>query len=335
MSALRAPFPWFGGKREAAALVWARFGDVPNYVEPFFGSGAVLLGRPTEARTETVNDIDGLLCNFWRALASHPDAVAVAADWPVSECDLSARHLELVERREGLTRQLEADPCFCDPLLAGWWVWGQCAWIGSGWCSGEGPWVRTSEGLEKLPRLGDQGRGINRKLPHLGDQGRGINRQLPHLGDQGTGVNRASAGIYELMRSLSARLRRVRVACGSWERVLGDSVTWRHGVTGVFFDPPYADGAMDYSAAPRGSVAADVAEWARDAGKRSDMRIALCGYTGEHSMPGWVEVPWKARGGYGNQGGEDEDDNRHREVIWFSPACGAPAGQRGLFEVAP
>ena len=39
-AALRAPFPWFGGKRRVAPEVWERFGDVPNYVEPFFGSGA-------------------------------------------------------------------------------------------------------------------------------------------------------------------------------------------------------------------------------------------------------------------------------------------------------
>jgi DNA adenine methylase len=314
MSALKAPFPWFGGKRDAAELVWDRFGNLPNYVEPFFGSGAVLLGRPHEPKTETVNDLDGLLCNFWRATATRPEEVAAAADWPVSECDLSARHLELVERRAELTRKLEADPDFSDPLLAGWWVWGQCAWIGSGWCSGEGPWTRGPEGL--------------RKLPHLGNQGQGINRQLPHLGDQGRGIN-------DMMRALASRLRRVRIACGSWERVLGDSVTWRHGLTGVFLDPPYAGGEMDYSASPRGSVAASVAEWAREAGKREDMRIALCGHAGEHVMPGWVEVPWKARGGYGNQGGKDEDDNRHREVVWFSPACGAPSGQRGLFEVSP
>ena len=44
---LRAPFPWFGGKSRAADLIWPRFGDVPNYVEPFAGSLAVLLGRPT------------------------------------------------------------------------------------------------------------------------------------------------------------------------------------------------------------------------------------------------------------------------------------------------
>jgi DNA adenine methylase len=49
---LRAPFPWFGGKSRAAHLVWAAFGDVPNYVEPFFGSGAVLLGGRVAAHRD-------------------------------------------------------------------------------------------------------------------------------------------------------------------------------------------------------------------------------------------------------------------------------------------
>lgn len=320
---LAAPFPYFGGKRRVARMVWERFGDVPNYVEPFFGSGAVLLGRPMEPRTETVNDLDGLLCNFWRAVSADPDAVARYADWPVSEADLSARHLELVNERVGLTAALEADPAHFDARLAGWWVWGACAWIGSGWCAGDGPWVRGVSGLERR----SQGQGIKRQLPHLGNQGQGINRQLPHLGDQGR-------GILGWMTRLSDRLRRVRVACGSWERVLGDSVTWRHGVTGVFLDPPYADGSMDYSAGGMGtSVAADVAVWAREAGRRDDMRIALCGHDGEHDLPGWACVPWTARGGYGNQDNDDDNDNRHREVIWFSPACMGPSGQRSLFEV--
>ena len=139
MSTLKAPFPYFGGKSQAAGLVWDRLGDVKNYVEPFFGSGAVLLGRPHDPRIETVNDLDGLLCNFWRAVQAAPDEVAKVADWPVSECDLHARHLVLVDRRKGLTDRLIADPYYCDATLAGWWVWGACAWIGSGWCSGEGP----------------------------------------------------------------------------------------------------------------------------------------------------------------------------------------------------
>lgn len=45
---LKAPFPWFGGKSRVAHIVWERFGDVPNYVEPFAGSLAVLLRRPAD-----------------------------------------------------------------------------------------------------------------------------------------------------------------------------------------------------------------------------------------------------------------------------------------------
>jgi site-specific DNA-adenine methylase len=73
---LKAPFPWFGGKSRVAHLVWDRFGDVANYVEPFFGSGAVLLCRPTSPGIETVNDLDCMVANFWRALQHDPEAVA-------------------------------------------------------------------------------------------------------------------------------------------------------------------------------------------------------------------------------------------------------------------
>ena len=58
-------------------------------------------------------------------------------------------------------------------------------------------------------------------------------------------------------------------------------------------------------------------------GKRLKMRIALCGYEGEHEMPStWETVEWKANGGYGNQAGEN--NNAARERIWFSPHCLRP-----------
>ena len=65
MNDLRAPFPYFGGKSRAASLVWERFGTVVNYVEPFFGSGAVLLACPEQQRprVETVNDFNAHLAN--------------------------------------------------------------------------------------------------------------------------------------------------------------------------------------------------------------------------------------------------------------------------------
>jgi DNA adenine methylase len=90
---MKSPYPYFGGKAYVAPLIWSRFGDVQNYVDPFFGGGAVLLLRPEthKNRLETVNDLDAHLCNFWRATSADPDAVAHYASDPVSELDLHAR----------------------------------------------------------------------------------------------------------------------------------------------------------------------------------------------------------------------------------------------------
>lgn len=111
MSDLRAPFPWFGGKSRAADLIWSRLGDVTNYVEPFAGSLAVLLARPTPPGTETVNDLDCYLANFWRALAADPDDVAKWATGPVNEADLHARHRWLVAQA-AFRERMKTDPDF-------------------------------------------------------------------------------------------------------------------------------------------------------------------------------------------------------------------------------
>ncbi len=109
---LKSPYPWFGGKSAVADEVWQYLGDVRNYVEPFFGSGAVLLSRPADnTRIETINDADGFVANFWRATQFDPEAVAYWADWPVSEIDLYARHGFLINRKERLLWSLE-DPDF-------------------------------------------------------------------------------------------------------------------------------------------------------------------------------------------------------------------------------
>lgn len=74
-SRLKAPFVWFGGKRRVADLVWQALGDVDNYVEPFAGSLAVLLGTARMApRTDRDGERRRHVANFWRALAADPDA---------------------------------------------------------------------------------------------------------------------------------------------------------------------------------------------------------------------------------------------------------------------
>ena len=113
---MKAPFPWFGGKSKVAELVWDRFGDVPNCIEPFFGSGAVLLARPHEPSTETINDLDCMVANFWRALQNDPDAVAHYADNPVNEADQHARHLWLCSQTE-FRETMKVDPDYYDASI--------------------------------------------------------------------------------------------------------------------------------------------------------------------------------------------------------------------------
>lgn len=322
MSRLVAPFPYFGGKSRAVETVWSAFGEVDNYVEPFAGSAAILLGAPEGKRVETINDYDGFIANFWRAVAHDADAVAFHADWPCNENDLFARHSWLVRQREKMTDKLHSDPEWYDAKIAGWWCWGSCNWIGSGWCSGNGPWVHNGETLvnaSKLPHLGNSGQGINRKLPHL-SAGRGINRQLPHLS---AGRGERSAFILNWMLSLQERMRSVRVTCGDWSRVVKDSVTTRHGITGLFLDPPYERGEMDYGNGGMGlGISGAVRAWCADSGDNRKMRIILCGHSGEHDellSKGWTIRTWKARKGYALT--DEAVSNSASETIWCSPHC--------------
>ena len=338
---LAAPFPYFGGKSLACETVWAAFGEVDNYVEPFAGSAAMLLGAPEGKRVETINDADGFVANFWRAVSKDDAAVAEALDWPTNETDLFARHMWLVQQSEGLLARLHADPDYYDALIAGWWAWGACNWIGSGWCSGKGPWTlvdgavvrNAGQGVNRqLPHLGNAGQGVNRKLPHLGNAGRGVNRQLPHLGNAGRGDF-----IRDWLSKLGARLRDVRVTCGGWQRVLTDSVTTRHGLTGVFLDPPYTKGAMDYAAGGvGGALANDVRSWCLKNTTNPLLRIVLCGHAGEHDEllnHGWSARLWAARKGYAIT--DEAVSNTASETVWCSPSCVAEnVNQMTLFEKA-
>lgn len=305
MSDLRAPFPWFGGKSRAAAGVWRALGDVKNYVEPFGGSAALLLARPGgPGKIETYNDTDGLLVNWWRAVKADPEAVAGHADWPVSEADLTARHWWLVSHRDRIREGVLADPDWYDARAAGWWVWGACAWIGSGWCDGRGPWRVVDGSLVK----GNAGMGVHRQLPHLGDAGRGI---------------------YDWFDRLAVRLRRVRIVCGDWRRVCSPSVVERHGLSGIVFDPPYPEGWSTSAAyAGQDAEAEDICRAVfAEAVDLSDRgaRVVVCGYDGVWSPPTeWTTRKWTARKGYANS------NQHHREVLWCSPSC-APESAPGLF----
>jgi hypothetical protein len=132
-------------------------------------------------------------------------------------------------------------------------------------------------------------------------------------------------GLQGWFQALAARLRRVRVCCGDWTRILGPSPTTCIGITGVFLDPPYAvEARTDVYSEDSRDVAHAVREWAVEHGDNPELRIALCGYEGEHAMPAaWECLAWKANGGFANAGKNRTpgEENAGRERIWFSPGC--------------
>lgn len=335
---LTAPFPYPGGKRRAAALVWQALGSPRHYIEPFFGSGAVLLARPHAPAIETVNDADALLCNFWRAVQRAPAETARHADYPVCELDLHARHAELVRRRAEVAAQLEADPRWCDPELAGWWAWGASQWIGGAWCADRAVVKR------QRPQLSNDGINTARRRPNVQTAGTGVQRvsvtrQLPAVrGDGGTGVvgHRVSrdGGVAGWLEALCARLRSVRIVHGDFARVLSPAVLFgTSGHTSVFLDPPYdtTKRSVDLYAHDDGAVAARARAWCAEHGGDKRLRIVLAGLEGEHNeleALGWRRLAWLGHGGMARRG---DNANRALERLWLSPHC-ERAVQRGLFD---
>ena len=246
----------------------------------------------------------------------------------MAEIDYHARLAWLQARRTpDLVAWLEGDPEAHDPKAAGWWLYVLACGIGDPF--GPGPWRVVDGHLRKLPHLGNAGRGVNRELPHLGDAGRGVNRKLPHLGDAGRGQ------LEGYMQQLADRLRRVRITCGSWERVVKPSVT-RSGTGGdgtraIFLDPPYATSGDLYAESSEG-VALAVRDWCLTAPR--ELRVILCGYDAEHDAlltHGWTVTEGKAGGGAGYS---VNPTNGRRERLWLSPAC-IGSEQRSLLEALP
>jgi len=278
------PFPYFGGKRRAAPLVWSALGNVSRYVEPFFGSGAVLLGSPYRPKSELVNDLCGYVANLWRSIQQDPATVERLASAPCDERELKARHKWLFHG-EGVERLAAIDwddLSACDAEVGGLWLW--CACVS----------IKVSSADLGHPS------GIKTTGKHPDPL-----RRPPTL------------------TALSARLSRVIVLRGDWARSIRPSrlIVDNNGggVAGVFLDPPYGDSASVHYDDGTGTVARDVWAWATANGDNPRLRIVVAGYDDGREVPdGWTTIERAENGGYANA---TDNANRHRERLWCSPHC--------------
>lgn len=88
------------------------FGDHYHYVEPYFGSGAVFFTKPVSPH-ELINDMNGLVVNFFRVLRERTDELLFALEttpWSRDEYDQS--HMQsgnaLEDARRFVTRIWQA-----------------------------------------------------------------------------------------------------------------------------------------------------------------------------------------------------------------------------------
>lgn len=282
----------FGGKSRVSKLVWSKFGKVDNYIEPFCGSMAILLGNPNKS-VETINDKDCMIVNFWKAVKANPEEVYNYANFPVSETELHARHLYLVNliTPEYIEKFLDSE--FYDTKAAGYWVYGIAASIGNNWLK--------PKGLNALPLLSTAGQSINRK----------------------------NLDILKYFQELSNRVREVRMVCGDWKRILSPSVSFNNcsipkdGYCAVFLDPPYDQRGRHKVYQYDENVFRDVEAWCLEHEDTPNLRIAICGYEGDYNLPSWEKFHWKAQGGMSNisENNTQGKVNAKKETIWFNKQC--------------
>jgi len=275
-------FPYFGGKAKVAPLVWEHLGDPECYIEPFAGSLAVLLARPTPARTEIAVDLDGLLLNFWRSLQTRWPEMQAYLTGSVSEIDIYAKHEALLDARDAINEKMRADPTWCNPMLAAWWWEGISSWLGSGY-------------------------------------GHRHARQRPHIDRSLKGVW-ATRMTDDKIEAVAARMANVILLAGDWEegwkRSCTPAILGRFDKsTSVFLDPPYAGDRAKGLYAEDAHLNKRITEWALDL--PGHVRVVIAGYEDEYpelTRPGsgWKLVPWKAPNGYA----QESNKRRAGEVLY-------------------
>ncbi|MCW5775461.1 MAG: DNA adenine methylase [Phycisphaeraceae bacterium] len=149
-------FGWYGGKFSHLDWLLPLLPKCHHYCEPFAGSAAVLLNRPPSP-IETYNDLDGEVCNFFRALREHREALTEAiALTPFSReefaiaCDLDPAQTPLERARRFYVRARQVRTGLAQTASVGRWA--NCK--DTSRASMSGVVSRWLGGVESLPEIG-------------------------------------------------------------------------------------------------------------------------------------------------------------------------------------
>lgn len=307
-------FTYFGNKQRIAPIVWPLFGETKVYSEPFCGCASMLLKSPYKHTFEVINDADCYIVNAFRSVKYHPDEVKKHLYNPRFEMDLHAKHDYLVDHKINFSKEMyRADPKFCDPELAAWWIWGINLWIGSNWCSVN---HTTKTKCSQKPLAGNQGLLTLSKKPASRNQGLLTLSQKPLAG------NRKDI-IENMVHAVFVRLVDTTICYGDFERVLTPSYTTKFGTTAVFMDPPYAADEDVYEQNDcDGSVWDRARDWFIKNNENTLYRIVLCGEERQ-----WPDSPDSVKKIFWNRGAgmnKDRSVENRRECIWVSKHCLTP-----------
>jgi DNA adenine methylase len=125
---MRTPLTYYGGKQGLARQIVPLMPAHRVYLEPFAGGAAMLFAKP-RAERETLNDLDGQIMRFWRALRDSPDELAAAVamtpygreEWRasrdgdvVSDVEAARRLLVNVDQSFSRSRSGWGVPCLGD-----------------------------------------------------------------------------------------------------------------------------------------------------------------------------------------------------------------------------
>ena len=293
---MRQLFPYVGGKYAVAPEINRRFGEIDTRIDAFTGSSSWILASEP-AKYEIVNDLDGYVVNYLRAVKYAPDEVARHLDFPRTELELVACHHYTRDKLPELVARLGGDPDYYDPVLAARWAYVMAYSLmhehkhAGGWLVRDGRLVYE--------------RGAGRV--------RGSMTSRPHILARLVKEHRVS----EYVVALSERLRDVQVWWNDFEVVVSKA-RYHLGVVGILLDPPYPRHLRDFNYNTDGEdIWYRAARWAVANGDNPRLRIAVCGYNDADSdalFPSeWRRFVWR-RVGVGR--------NKDRECIWFSPHCG-------------